>query len=87
MIQVLPIASNLYLTCQEPAISITPALNEFPHDLVNALADNLLGPNDGDVLIECPSLRDGGKKGMYVHSFVLKARSPYHARSMISDFL
>lgn len=65
---------------QEPKL-LKPRPNIFPHDIVNGLADSLQRSNEGDIIFESPSIKDGNMKVLYAHSSVLKARSRYYVNS------
>ena len=65
---------------QEPKL-LKPRPNIFPHEIVNGLADSLQRSNEGDIIFEFPSIKDGAVKVLYAHSSVLKARSGYYVNS------
>ena len=60
---------------------LKPRRSTFPYDIINRLADCLQRPNEGDIVFECPSIKDGVTKVLYAHSSVLKARSGYYVNS------
>jgi hypothetical protein len=53
----------------------------FPYNILYAMGDRLLHPDDGDVKFQCPTPEGAGIKCLYAHSTILKTRSSYFASS------